>query len=79
MIRGPRPSSTPAFLKLWAGQTASQLGFQVGTIATSTVAISLLNATNHQLGILGALQTIAFLLIGLPPGLGWIGGGKGRR
>lgn len=62
---------SPAFLRLWAGQAASQLGFQVALIATSTIAITLLHASNRELGVLGALQTAAFLLIGLPAGA-WV-------
>ncbi len=58
-------------MQLWAGQTASQFGFQVATLATSTIAITLLHASNHELGVLGALQTLAFLLVGLPAGA-WV-------
>ena len=64
-------------MSLWAGQTASQFGFQVATIATSTIAITLLHASNHDLGVLGALQTAAFLLIGLPAGA-WVDGWRKR-
>jgi len=34
-----------AFMHLWAGQTAAQVGFQVGTLATSAIAITVLHAT----------------------------------
>ena len=34
-----------AFMHLWAGQTAAEIGFQVGALATSAIAISLLHAS----------------------------------
>lgn len=66
------------FNRLWAGETASQFGFQVAGLATSAVAITLLDATNQQIGVLGALQTVAFLLIGLPAGA-WVDRWRKRR
>ena len=62
-----------AFMHLWAGQTAAQVGFQVGTLATSAIAITLLHASETQIGVLSALQTVAFLLVGLPAGA-WVDG-----
>ncbi|MDY4261786.1 MAG: MFS transporter [Schaalia hyovaginalis] len=70
-------SSSPAFLRLWVGQTASLFGFQVATIATSAIAITHLHASTHALGVLSALQTAAFLLIGLPAGA-WVDGWRKR-
>ena len=67
-----------AFMHLWAGQTAAQVGFQVGTLATSAIAITLLHASETQIGVLSALQTVAFLLVGLPAGRGWTGGASAR-
>ena len=58
-------------MHLWAGQTAAEFGFQVATLATSAIAISLLHATESEIGILAGLQTLAFLLIGLPAGA-WV-------
>lgn len=66
------------FNRLWTGETASQFGFQVAGLATSAVAITLLHATNQQIGVLGALQTLAFLLIGLPAGA-WVDRWRKRR
>lgn len=60
-----------AFMHLWAGQTAAEFGFQVATLATSAIAISLLHATESEIGVLAGLQTLAFLLIGLPAGA-WV-------
>ena len=67
-----------AFMHLWAGQTAAEIGFQVGALATSAIAISLLHASETQIGLLSALQTLAFLLIGLPAGA-WVDGWRKRR
>ena len=44
-----------AFMHLWAGQTAAEIGFQVGALATSAIAISLLHASETQIGLLSAL------------------------
>lgn len=57
-----------AFMHLWAGQSAAQVGFQVGTLATSAIAITMLHASESQVGALAAVQTLAFLLVGLPAG-----------
>ena len=65
-------------MHLWAGQTAAEFGFQVATLATSAIAISLLHATESEIGILTGLQTLAFLLIGLPAGA-WVDRWRKRR
>lgn len=67
-----------AFMHLWAGQTAAQVGFQVGTLATSAIAISVLHASETQIGILSGLQTLAFLIVGLPAGA-WVDGWRKRH
>ena len=65
-------------MHLWAGQTAAEIGFQVGTLATSAIAITVLHATETQIGLLSGLQTLAFLLVGLPAGA-WVDGWRKRR
>lgn len=67
-----------AFMHLWAGQTAAQVGFQVGTLATSAIAITILHASETQIGILSGLQTLAFLIVGLPAGA-WVDGWRKRH
>ena len=67
-----------AFMHLWAGQTAAQVGFQVGSLATSAIAITVLHASETQTGILAGLQTLAFLLVGLPAGA-WVDGWRKRN
>lgn len=53
----------PDFLKLWGGQTISELGSAVTTVALPTVAILQLRATPFQVGLLLAAQRIAFPLL----------------
>lgn len=65
-------------MHLWAGQTAAQVGFQVGTLATSAIAITILHASETQIGILSGLQTLAFLIVGLPAGA-WVDGWRKRH
>src|ERR1700694_5934802 len=57
------------FLKLWFGQGISELGSQVSQLALPTVAILLLGATPFQVGLLAALETLAFPLLGLIAGV----------
>lgn len=59
------------FLRLWAGETTSAFGSQVGILAIPFLAVAVLSATEFQVGLLGALETAAFLLIGLPAGA-WV-------
>lgn len=61
----------PDFLKLWAGQTISQLGSQVTNLALPLVAVLLLRATAMQVAWLAALQSLPCVLIGLPAGV-WV-------
>lgn len=56
------------FLRLWVGDTASQLGASFGNIALPYLAVTILSASSFQMGILGTLQGLGFLLIGLPAG-----------
>src|SRR5438445_4161502 len=56
------------FLKLWGGQSISELGSQVSQLALPTVAILLLGATPFQVGLLTALECLAFAALGLGAG-----------
>lgn len=58
-------------MKLWSGQTISQLGSQVTLLALPLAAILLFRATPFQVGILGALEFLPFFLLGLPIGV-WV-------
>jgi MFS family permease len=59
------------FMKLWAGQTISQIGSQVTFLALPLAAILLFGATPFEVGVLGTLQFLPFLLLGLPIGV-WV-------
>jgi MFS family permease len=69
-------STTPllrnrSFLWFWTGEGISQLGAQFTNLAIPVLAVSLLGASEWQVGVLGAAQTAAFLVVGLPAGA-WI-------
>jgi predicted MFS family arabinose efflux permease len=66
------------FLRLWGGETASQVGAQLGRLAIPVLAVEVLAATEFQVGLLTAAETAAFLLIGLPAGA-WIDRMRKRR
>ena len=66
------------FRHLWAAETVSQLGSQVTLLALPVVAVTLLDATPLQMGVLSALETAAFLLIGLPAGA-WVDRWRRKR
>jgi MFS family permease len=57
------------FLKLWAGQGISEIGSQVSVLALPTVAILVLGATPFQVGLLAALEFLAFPVLGLVAGV----------
>jgi len=59
------------FRQLWIGDTISQFGTQVSLIALPYLAVTILGADELQMGVLTALEFIAFLVIGLPAGA-WV-------
>src|SRR2546423_14647614 len=59
----------PDFLKLWTGETVSEFGSQVTVLAVPTVAILILHAGPFQVGILSALEFLAFPTLGLVAGV----------
>lgn len=56
------------FMLLWGGETVSHVGTQVSMLALPLVAITVLDVTPFQMGLLTAAETLAFLLVGLPAG-----------
>ena len=56
-------------MKLWAGDTVSQFGSQVTLLAVPTVAILVLHAGPFQVGLLSALEFLAFPTLGLVAGV----------
>lgn len=65
------PLRLPGFRLLLAGQALSQFGFQFELLAMPVIAVTLLHATEAQMGYLNAANTAAFLLVGLLAG-GWV-------
>ncbi|WP_027927315.1 MFS transporter [Amycolatopsis benzoatilytica] len=59
------------FRRLWAGDTASQLGMFVGITAIPLLAAGVLAATPFEMGLLTMAETLGFLVIGLPAGV-WV-------
>lgn len=59
------------FLRLWAGDSISQIGTAVSFIALPLLAIKVLDASPFEVGLLTAFETAAFLLVGLPAGA-WV-------
>jgi MFS family permease len=59
------------FRRLWIGETVSQFGTMVSQLALPLVAILVVHASTFQVGLLTALQWLAFLVIGLPAGA-WV-------
>lgn len=61
----------PDFTRLWIGQSLSQLGSRVTLVALPLLAISTLNASTLQVGLLTGAETVPFLILGLPAGV-WV-------
>jgi MFS family permease len=59
------------FRRLWIGETVSQFGTMISQLALPLVAILVVHATTWEVGLLGAFQTVPFLLVGLPAGA-WV-------
>lgn len=68
----------PNFQRLWLGESLSQLGENLGTLAIPVIAVIMLKATAQEVGYLTAAQQLAFLLIGLPVGA-WVDRMRKRR
>lgn len=66
------------FRQLWAAETVSQVGTQVTQLALPVIAVSVLAATPLEMGFLTALETLAFLVIGLPAGA-WVDRWRRKR
>ncbi len=59
------------FRLLWIGETVSRFGSATSSVALPLIAISMLEATTFQVGLLTAAAWAPWLLIGLPAGA-WI-------
>src|SRR5947207_11959049 len=70
-----RPSgalwSHPDFVKLWTGQSISELGSQVSQLAIPWLAAVGLHASPLAFSLLGVLEFLPFILFALPAGV-WV-------
>jgi MFS family permease len=66
------------FRQLWAAETISQFGTQITQIALPLLAVITLSASEFEMGVLIALETLAFLVIGLPAGA-WVDRWRRKR
>lgn len=66
------------FRQLWVGDTISQVGGAVSGLAIPYIAVTLLAATEFQMGLLEALLGLGFLIVGLPAGA-WVDRWRKRR
>lgn len=57
------------FRHLWAADLISQLGTRIGFLAVPLLAVTTLHASAFQVALLRALQTVAYLLVGLQVGV----------
>jgi MFS family permease len=56
------------FMRFWAGQSVSQIGSAITTIALPLAAIAVLKASAFEVGLLTAATYTAFIFIALPAG-----------
>jgi MFS family permease len=66
------------FLRLWVGQTASQLGAQASQVTLPLIAVVALNASPERLGALRAVQQAPILLFSLFVGV-WVDRWRARN
>jgi MFS family permease len=59
------------FQRLWFGQSVSEFGSQITTLAMPLAAVLVLHASAFQVGLLTTSGYAAFLLVGLPAGV-WV-------
>ncbi|MEV4474993.1 MFS transporter [Nonomuraea salmonea] len=68
----------PDFLRFLSSHAANELGANISRVALPLVAVMTLHAGPAQVGLLSSLQTVAFLLLGLPAGV-WVDRLRKRR
>ncbi|QIP85962.1 MFS transporter [Streptomyces sp. Tu 2975] len=66
------------FRTLFTATAFSQLGTNIGYVAVPLIAVTALDASAGEVGLLATLSTVAFLLIGLPAGA-WVDRMRHRR
>jgi len=68
----------PDFLRFLGSHVANEMGANISRVALPLVAVLALHAGPLEVGVLSALQTSAFLLVGLPAGV-WVDRMRKRR
>src|SRR4051812_1224652 len=63
--------SHPDFIRLWTGQSISELGSQVSQLAIPWLAVISLHASPFEFSVLGVLGFLPFILFALPAGV-WV-------
>jgi predicted MFS family arabinose efflux permease len=66
------------FRQLWTAESVSQVGTQITFLAMPVLAVTVLDATALEMGVLTALETVAFLVVGLPAGA-WVDRWRRKR
>src|SRR6266566_10122514 len=66
------------FLKLWIGQTISEIGSRVTLVALPLVAVLVLNANPFQMGLFAGIGVSHPLFSDWEPDSWWIGYGAGQ-
>jgi len=69
---------SPDFTLLWTANTASQVGTRIAAVAVPLLAVTVLNATAWQIGLLSSVQSAGIILVGLPAGA-WVDRIRRRR
>lgn len=67
--RPPSLWRDPDFVKLWIGQTISEIGSRITIVALPLIAVLILNARPFQMGMLAGIGGFASLIFGLAAGL----------
>ena len=68
-LRGDGLLAKPDFRRLWLSSALTHFGAQITLLALPICAVLLMHATPAQMGILAALESLPFLLFGLPSGV----------
>jgi MFS family permease len=63
------PGLRSDFGRLWTADALSQIGSQVSVLALPLAAVQTLRASTLEVAVLAALQSVAFLVLGLPAGV----------
>ena len=68
-LRGDPMLRNPDFRRFWLSRILTNFGAQVTMLALPLCAVLLLHATPAEMGMLAAIQSLPFLLFGLPTGV----------